>query len=359
MDTVTTIAAALQRGRAQGLFAHARLWLGSPDGRCLEYACGDAEWYDLASLTKPLVGTALFAWAWAQGRLQPESPVIEAVPDFAPASSMRWVDLLNHHAGLVAYRAWYRALDCAHPDAQGLWQQVRNERLVTAPGTRELYSDTGYIVLARGLSAVLGELAAPAFAARIAAPLGLAADLAYAVPSGATVAATGLCPYRGRLLRGEVHDANAWHLGTQALHAGLFGTAAGVGRLALAWLAAPEHGLPDIPAAIAAQMLRPPPLIPHSTRPLGWDRPGPGASQAGNADPAAFGHLGFTGTSVWVDPHRQVAVVLLSDRVAHDLDGAGFRAWRPELHNTIWAALDAGLLTAADAHGPTLRIVVD
>jgi len=207
---------------------------------------------------------------------------------------------------------------------------------------------------------VLGGDLKTEFARHVAAPLGLETGLAYRPPTDAVVAATGHCAYRGRTLVGEVHDANAWHLGASALHAGLFGTAAAVGRLALHWLAAPQRGLAAIPAPVAAAMLAPPAAIRASARPLGWDRAGPGPSQAGRGIGAnAFGHLGFTGTSVWVDPTRNAAAVLLTDRVAHDTDGARFRAWRPQLHDTVWAQWDAaGGLSAGDAGSPP-TIVVD
>ena len=324
--------AQLDAGLAAGLFSDASLAVLYADGRQVQASVGQATWFDLASLTKPLVVGMLSARAISQGRLDPNAPVESYLPAFQGESkaNITVADLLRHRAGLIPYRDWYREAKTA-PD---LITNVAHEPLASTPHSDAVYSDAGFILLGAILSTLGGPLATQ-FGKEILAPLD-ESEVTYGPLSPelkAQTAVTGTCPWRHRQLQGEVHDANAATLGDIAGHAGLFGTAAAVSRLAMAWLQPHRLGQLAITKDIAAHYT----TIPAFGRPWAWDRTGPGPSQAGHLAPGdTFGHLGFTGTSVWVSPQRDLAVTLLTNRVAYDTDGARFRAWRPKFYDLVW-----------------------
>ncbi|MGK0360821.1 MAG: CubicO group peptidase (beta-lactamase class C family), partial [Bradymonadia bacterium] len=152
-------------------------------------------------------------------------------------------------------------------------------------------------------------------------------------------AATENCPWRARLLQGEVHDDNCWTLGGIGGHAGLFGTLDATLTAARGWLRAAQGDgsalkLPDelIPASLSARWRHP-----LGARVLGWDTPSAVGSTAGqHFGRRSFGHLGFTGTSVWIDPDADVALVLLTNRVCPSRDSTGIRWLRPQVHDAAW-----------------------
>ena len=160
---------------------------------------------------------------------------------------------------------------------------------------------------------------------------------------GASFAPTGFCPWRQRNLVGEVHDPNAWILGGAAGHAGLFGTAGTVGRWALALerLAAEDVASPALPgiegAVVRGFWDRSQMAELRGTWVLGWDTPSPEGSSAGSrVSPEAVGHLGFTGTSVWIDRRDRLVTVLLTNRSA--LGAAAhtrLKAFRPRFHDGV------------------------
>jgi CubicO group peptidase (beta-lactamase class C family) len=157
-------------------------------------------------------------------------------------------------------------------------------------------------------------------------------------------AATEVCPWRQRVLVGEVHDENAWAMGGVAGHAGLFATAAAIGRFAQALVAAAAGQSDWLPAALVRQSWQRYPGVPDSTRALGWDTPTPGRSSAGDyIAPHAVGHLGFTGCSLWIDPEHQVTVVLCTNRVHPTRQATGITRLRPAVHNCIMQ--DLGVAT--------------
>jgi CubicO group peptidase (beta-lactamase class C family) len=249
-----------------------------------------------------------------------------------PRPDLTVADLLAHASGLPAWRPLYQA-----GDAQAMRAAVLAEPLEAAPGTRSVYSDLGFMLLGWHLEARLGAPLDQLFARRIAAPLGL--ELGFRPADAAACA-----PTEGTL-RGVVHDDNARVLGGVAGHAGLFGTAADVSRVAhalvAAWHGARSTALPRLwPAARVQQMWRPS-GVPGSTWCLGWDRPAATGSSAGARWPRdGVGHLGFTGCSLWIDPPRARWVVLLSNRVHPTRANERIKAFRPVLHDAVVAALD-------------------
>lgn len=339
----------LTGARAAGLFSGADLAIRHPRGR-LDIRIGPWSLFDLASLTKPLATATLTAQLVAAGELTLERRVQELLPEFQGEGKeeVRVADLLAHRAGLPAWRRWYESQAPNAPDADALLAAVLREPLEVPPGERTRYSDTGYILMAAIVGIVSGEPdLGHLFTERVAVPAGVADRIFYGPVTAerrTAAAPTGDDPWRGRPLQGEVHDRHAWILGGRAGHAGLFGDAGGVIALTAPWL---EPDAP--PTGLDAETVRRWRAVPEGPspggRPLAWDRIGPGSSQAGTGISGdAFGHLGFTGTSVWADPHRETVVALLTNRVATDPEGQAYRRWRPAFHDRIWRALDAGRL---------------
>jgi CubicO group peptidase (beta-lactamase class C family) len=268
-------------------------------------------WYDLASLTKVLCTVPLLLEAIGAGRLDPRAPLRDLLPEIAwlqerpNLGDTTVLQLASHTSGLPAWQPLYTlGLDRAT-----LFARLLQSRLQAAPGAAIVYSDLGYLLLGYLLERLSGR-SLDALAEPLFARLGLQDALGFR-PLG-SVAPTEQCPWRGRVLRGEVHDENAFALGGVAGHAGLFGTLPGVcgyvrclldGRLhppAVLTYATQEH------ARDASRGER---------RAFGWSLMQPGWSGGDLMSPRSIGHTGFTGTGVWIDLDRQRSTVLLTNRV--------------------------------------------
>ncbi len=319
--------------------------------------------YDLASLTKVIGLTTLTMLAVSEHRLDLDQPIAELLPAFgdAPDSASRRGDpatwrpevtprlLLLHASGLPAWRPLYRDT-ATRAEALAL---VDSTALDTVPGTRFLYSDLGAIVLTQVMEQTLGARIDSLFQRRIASPLGLA-DTRYLPPAAwrPRIAPTEDDPWRGRILRGEVHDENAARLDGVSGHAGLFGSARDLLRFGdwLLGLAAPACVVGDVVSipidpAVVQRFVRRQDLPEGSSRALGWDTPS-GISSAGTLmSRRSFGHTGFTGTSIWLDPDRCLVVVLLSNRVHPTRENARWGPVRGLLADRVVAALAKSDLT--------------
>lgn len=293
--------------------------------------------YDLASLTKVIVAGTLAMRHAAAGSLPLESRVVERRAAFTGEGrdAVTVADLLGHSAGLPAHRPFWRRF--AGRRAYGA--AIAAEPLAYTPHTRHEYTDLGFILLGLLLEDAGDQLLDAQFDRwRDDAVPG--ADLWFQVPRlpRPPIAPTEAEVWRGRVLSGDVHDANAAALGGVAGHAGLFGTAAAVGAFARwflgLWLGRPP-GSSDVPSALAARCATRGD-VPGSSRALAWDTMLPTSSCGTRLSPTAIGHTGYTGTSLWIDPVRRLYVVLLSNRV-HPDGGAtdGIRALRIAVHDTI------------------------
>ncbi len=270
--------------------------------------------YDLASLTKVLCTTEVALRAVADGRLE-----LDGVHPMLPRG-VRVRDLLQHASGWPAHRELYRVVP---PDVVHRRAAIVREALATIPeappGMRHVYSDLGFLGLGAVLEDVLG--------ARIDACLDRAwpeHPFVWSHPdSEPTDGARG----------GAVHDGNARAMGGVAPHAGLFGTALQVAQAGARWLSG------EAPRAHLAFTTRGP-----GTHALGWDTANAdGTSSAGAQPPAdTVGHLGFTGTSIWMSPSRRRVAVLLTNRVALSLDPGPIRALRRAFHQAAWDLGRAG-----------------
>ncbi len=306
--------------------------------------------FDLASLTKP-IATATVVWDLvARGRLALDAPAARWLPALDPAITVE--HLLGHASGLPAHVKLYERLwageRVADLDARGsLIAMATATPLERAPGAAAVYSDLGYIALA-AVAERAGDAPLEALVAEALAPLELAAtgfvDLRTPGPRPAAPA-TELCPRRG-LVIGEVHDENAHAGGGVAGHAGLFAPLDDVARFAAALARGPVAGVGRITAAQLTRAFTTS-AAPGTSWRLGWDTPSatPGVSHAGDAWPRAHavGHLGFTGTSMWLDWARARYAVLLTNRVHPSRDrpaAARIKELRRAVGDLAWAWLE-------------------
>jgi CubicO group peptidase (beta-lactamase class C family) len=303
--------------------------------------------YDVASLTKPIVTTTALMMLVQQHRLDMDLPVGSYLPDFA-ASAQSDPDpswraqvtvrmLLLHDSGLPGHRDFYK--EAKGHDA--ILSRVVAEALIHKPGTQVEYSDLGFILLGEIVERLTGQ-ALDAFAKqKIFAPLGMDRSL-FNPPRSLrkNIAPTeNDSTYRKRLIRGEVHDENAWAMGGIAGHAGLFSTAPDVAAFAQMILNGGMYAHERLLARSTIQQFTARETIGDSARALGWDVPAEPSSSGRYFSPKSFGHTGFTGTSLWIDPERKLFVALLTNRVYPTRSNEKIRQVRPALHDAIFEAL--------------------
>jgi len=350
-----TIRALLAAGRQQGIFSGAAAGIATETDTLTVvegYPRASAEdpleagdWFDLASLTKPLATTLAVADLASRGLLRFDDRLVDLFdePLEPPKDEITVAMLLEHTAGFPAWRPYFedlRELPWSERRRRFL-DHLLTESLESIPGRTTRYSDLGFMLLGVIVERVGGMDLDAYVATRIYEPLGL--DLFFnrtgptkTIRPGRYVA-TSRCAWRQRLLIGEVHDDNAWAVGGVAGHAGLFGTIGAVTELVRHLLVAWTQGssLAAIKAEVVAQLCN------HagpagSNRALGFDRPDTKNSAAGSHFPrAAVGHLGFTGTSFWIDPDRRLGVVLLTNRVHMGDDPEPIRRFRPWFHDRV------------------------
>ena len=318
--------------------------------------------FDLSSLTKPLATTTAFMLLVREGKVQLDDRVSRFFPNFGVygKTHVTFHHLLAHCSGLPAWRPYHR--DIVRAEREGrlnfvasrgakewVYEQIHRERPEYETGTRSVYSDLGFMLLGE-LVELLSRLPLDRFCQeRIFRPLGLRStafvDLSLVRrgklrPVADAIAPTERCPWRKRVLCGEVHDDNAYAMGGVAGHAGLFANALDVDELArrlrACWRGEDEFVAPEI----VRQFWRRDRTVPDSTWALGWDTPSPKDSSAGTRlGPHAVGHLGFTGTSLWIDLERDLQVTLLTNRVHPRRDNERIRDVRPRVHDAVMEGL--------------------
>ena len=291
--------------------------------------------YDLASLTKPLAGSTVAARLIADQRLDLHAPVCNTLP--LVAKGITAAHLLTHSSGYPAHVHFY--VDCPHAwgtQAARDWilNAAQTTPLEASPGARHRYSDVGFMVLLKLLETLGGAPLDMLFHSAVRGPANIP-DLRWGWPRAA---ATEHCPVRGYVVEGTVHDLNCAGLGGVSTHAGLFGTSRAVATLAERLLQSTRGEHPQLPGPALKELwsLRGP-----GSHVGGWDTVSPGASSTGEHFPAdTVGHLGYTGTSVWVIPSKNAVVALLTNRVHPTDDLSGIKKARPLLHNAVAHALD-------------------
>ena len=303
-------------------FLHATGQLGADDGTPVEASTQ----YDLASLTKVVGLTTALMLAVEERKLDLEAPVQRYVPAFSGGLKQRVTVrmLLAHASGLPAWRPLFRE---TRSRTEAIELAIATP-LEAEPGAREAYSDLGSIVLTHAVETIYGERLDSLLERRVFGPLGLHSVRFRPVdPEG--IAPTEVDLWRGRILRGEVHDENAARMDGISGHAGLFGSAPDLLTYA-EWMVEARTGgqedrrtdtsvwssdRPSVSPTVLREFTRRQRLVPGSSRALGWDTPTPGGSAGSLLPVSSFGHTGFTGTSLWIDPEHRLAIVLLSNRV--------------------------------------------
>ncbi|MCH8890358.1 MAG: beta-lactamase family protein [Myxococcales bacterium] len=320
--------------------------------------------FDLASLTKPLATTTAILLLVDEGAVELDAPVSKYLPLFSErgkeAVTIR--HLLSHSSGLKPWRAYHEMLlqkerktgetliGSPETRAYVIDRTVRSAP-VHEPGEAAVYGDLDFIVLGAVVEAVGGQRLDDFCREKIFGPLDMSDTFfipigrdaqPLAEPTKRRIAATENCPWRNRVLWGEVHDPNASVMGGVAGHAGLFSTVDDVmkfGQIIIdVW-----HGRSDaLPRETLRQFLTRQSLPVSSDWALGWDTPTEGASSSGKHFSAnSVGHLGFTGTSLWIDLDREVVIALLTNRV-HLIAKKSRFGLRPIVHDAIIEAFEAG-----------------
>ena len=318
--------------------------------------------FDLASLTKVMVSATGVLLLAEDGLLDLDDPVAKHLPPFGErdkeAVTIR--HLLTHSSGLKPWRDFHEPLlEREHKKGERLmgteagreWvcNAIHRSALVHEPGTAAVYGDLDFIVLGELIAAVSRTPLERFAEERIFAPLGLEhagyrplpEDGAPPDAEARSIAATENCPWRGRILWGEVHDPNAWVMGGVAGHAGLFAPADDVMRFAQAWLDAWHGRESPLPSERVREFATRQRLPEESDWALGWDTPTAGASSSGSRfSENSIGHLGFTGTSVWIDLESEAIVVMLTNRIHQVVKRSRF-GLRPIVHDAIRDAFSA------------------
>ena len=327
--------------------------------------------FDLASVTKVLATTTMAAILYERGLLELDAPVAGTVPEFLADAcgeldprrrDVTFLMLLAHSSGLPAYEKLFRSAK----SREDLLRAAFTMPLSTDPGTKAEYSDLGFIILGAALERIAQETLDAFCQREIFGPLAMThttfnptPEMSPKIPPTADecdqekcgadtpVRQTPAAPvqpsisqerstFRHRVIQGEVQDENAYVLGGVAGHAGLFSTAADVARFAHAML---QGGHPILRPETVATFTRRESAPAGTSRALGWDTPSAPSQSGKYFSPRSFGHLGYTGTSLWIDPERQLSITLLTNRTWPDCSNQAIKQVRPKFHDALLDAL--------------------
>ena len=325
--------------------------LDRPDG---EAPVTDSTIFDLASLTKVIATATAVMILVDDGLIDLDAPVSTYLPEWGssqPHSVVTVRHLLLHSSGLPAWEPLYQKLRGRNPYLLA----IADMPLKFEPGTSTEYSDLGAILLGLVVERISRQPLDVFLQDRVFGPLGMrdtgfrpfrwseGAQLGSPAPTMdefTRTLARRIAPtevdtlFRHRHLRGEVHDENAWAMGGVAGHAGLFSSARDLARFAQLLLDGGTYGHLRLIREETVRMFTRR-QAPGSTRALGWDTPASGSSAAGLFSPESFGHTGYTGTSIWADPRKDLFIVLLTNRVNPSRHNSRLTPMRKALHNTV------------------------
>jgi len=294
--------------------------------------------FDLASVSKVVATTSMAMLLYERGMLDLEAPLAGILPEFVGQDTRRRDItirmLLAHSSGLPAYeKLFLRATT-----REELISHALRVPLKTTPGTHAEYSDIGFIVLGLALERIAEESLDRFCRREVFGPLATVqttfnppASWKSRIPPTADDRT-----FRKRVIQGEVQDENASVLGGVAPHAGLFSTASDVATFAHALLCG---GAPLVRSETLTLFTRRQSSPPGTSRALGWDTPSAPSQSGRYLSPSAYGHLGYTGTSLWIDPERQLSVTLLTNRTWPDCSNHAIKEVRPRFHDAVIEAL--------------------
>ena len=344
----------IQKGIAQAVFPAASIavtWQGKlvalkAFGR-FTYEPGSppvtvATVFDLASVSKSVATTSMAMILYERGLIDLEAPVVSIVPEFAGSDARRsdvtMHMLLAHSSGLPAYeKLFLRA-----KSRDELVAAAFTTPLTADPATRAEYSDIGFIILAIALERVADEGLDRFCQRELFGPLGML-HTAFNPPATwrASIPPTADDrSFRKRIIQGEVQDENASVLGGVAGQAGLFGTAEDLATFSHVLL---QGGPPLVRPETLALFTRRETAPAGTSRALGWDTPSAPSQSGKYFSPRSFGHLGYTGTSLWIDPERQLSITLLTNRTLPDCSNKAIKDVRPAFHDAVVEALEKAL----------------
>jgi len=305
---------------------------------------GVGSFFDLASLTKPLVTTTGIMELVKTYGLDLDRSVCSILPGFKK-DGVTVRRLLTHTSGLPPWRPYYiELMKMARADRkEGLTRCLFDEPLVEKPGEGVLYSDLGFMILSRIIEAVSGMSLDRFFYETVRAPLGIESLFfvpdffmsGHLKPAAGEFAATEICPWRKTMLRGAVHDDNAYAAGGVEGHAGLFGDARGVHELLWEMLSVFSGRKNSVvfQRDVVQTFFK---TATDPARATGFDMPAQAGASCGNRfSKNSVGHLGFTGTSFWMDPESEAIVILLTNRVHPSRDNERIKKFRPRIHDAV------------------------
>ena len=298
-----------------------------------------ASIFDIASVSKVVATTSMAMLLYQRGLLDLDMPVTAIVPEFiADDSRRREVTLrmlLAHSSGLPAYEKLFQR--CRTRDE--LLSQAFTTPLISEPGVKAEYSDIGFIILGTALERLVEE-SLDRFAQReVFGPLGMS-ETAFNPPASwrdSIVPTVDDQSFRHRIIQGEVQDENAGILGGVAGHAGVFSTVEDLATFANVML---TGGAPILRPETIVVFTRRESTPKNTSRALGWDTPSAPSQSGRYLSDHAFGHLGYTGTSIWIDPERQLSIILLTNRIWPDCSNQSIRQVRPQFHDAVVEALE-------------------
>jgi len=355
-DTLQSI---LDAGVIDSAFPGAIAVVGNHDGPIAIVSAGHLDWapspvpddrtlWDLASLTKVVGMTSAMMQLVEQGKVDLDAPVQRYLPEWKGPNKEKVTvrDLITHRSGLPAFKTYYK-LNLSPDSTLTLFM---NTPLDTLPGVRMVYSDIGAILLGKIVERVSGQTLDKYLSDHVFRPLGMFDTQYRPDPSLLSrIAPTERDPWRGRLVHGEVHDENAYALGGVSGHAGLFSTAHDLSRLAQAYLNGGEIDGARFAKASTVRQFTTVVDSTFSSRALGWDTPSDRSSAGHFIKRPAFGHTGFTGTSLWIAPQHDLYVLLLTNRVNPTRERNGIGRVRVQVADAAMRALRPDVVASIEA----------
>lgn len=337
----------LNSAQQEGIFSSYAFGVYLDGGLAFGYGgCDEDSLFDLASLTKVLCTTTLFSILEAQSKISQEAKLCDFFPKFK-SSKVKLSHLFYHNSGFPAWLPMHEKFHNIqeikeHSEIKTFCvEQILSSWKKEAFEKEIVYSDLGFLLLGWILEAITKESLDALFQEHITIPLGL--EQLQFLPINPNTVPTENCPWRKRILRGEVHDDNCFVLGGVAGHAGLFGNALDVIKLASVWYRAiAKNDNQFLDSSLAKQYWTP--IERNQTKhAFGWDCLAAKNSSAGRYfSPETRGHLGFTGTSLWIDPTQDLIVTLLTNRVHPTRENDKIKAFRPLFHDTLLTELGLG-----------------
>jgi serine-type D-Ala-D-Ala carboxypeptidase len=369
-----SVESAFQRAVTEGVFPGAVVLVGHDDKLVYERAFGCRSLepreaameidtiFDLASLTKPVATTTAFMLLVKEKKLRIDDLITRVIPMFGVLGKnlTTFRHLLNHSSGLPAWKGYFEEIIrnekggrlhfvSSRAAKTYVYEQIYREKPLSAPGARCLYSDLGFMILGEAIEVLTGNTLDRFCQDKIFKPLGLRAtgfvDLTQLRtrrlhPVEEMIAPTENCPWRKKILCGEVHDDNAYAMGGVAGHAGLFSSARDVHQFVLRMGECLRGKSDFLPQALVQEFLKKDETPGHGNFALGWDTPSADGSASGRLfSSRSVGHLGFTGCSLWWDLEKNCHVILLTNRVHPSRKNEKIKEFRPFIHDEIMKAL--------------------